>query len=229
MFPRRQRKRDAVPPRRINGLGVDDVRLGRGRDRTNHPGNRRYMQIIEAHVEDYRAAATRHQKSVVLHKVIHEVRQRGRFVYNVDGSWYEVPNETARVKVGQTIRHVMERQGDSMNSMNSMTSIGTASTTESGIFSASAPSFFGTFDAPASTASRRMTRAQSLPRMRPDAPMILPSYDVALPPEAEPRPLPPDTRWQARQDRVDVYVRRPPMERRGSFPPSNERGRGYSF
>ena len=85
-----------------------DVLCGRGKDCYNWSGNQRFRRTIEHCLKDYQQAGTKLKKSRIVVNVVEFVRMNnpngGGFVREIGGQWYEIGDEAAREKVGQTIR-----------------------------------------------------------------------------------------------------------------------------
>jgi hypothetical protein len=84
--------------------GAMDVVCARGKDAFNHPGNRHLRVLIAAHLEAYKKADSKIQKSLIVSSIVDSVRQAspaGGFVKKGDRSWFEVGDHNAREKVGQ--------------------------------------------------------------------------------------------------------------------------------
>jgi hypothetical protein len=85
----------------------DDVICGRGKAARNHQGNRYLRSLIEDAVGRYETARNRMEKTVLVTEIIDKIRSKGRgatFVKQVGGRWYEVCDDLAREKVGQSLR-----------------------------------------------------------------------------------------------------------------------------
>lgn len=86
-----------------------DVLCGRGKGSYNRSGNKRFRELVQAHVGDYLNAKTKYDKSSVLNMIVDRVRSKGmaRFVAMKDGAWFEISDEQAREKVGHSMREAM--------------------------------------------------------------------------------------------------------------------------
>ena len=83
--------------------GPFDVICARGKSAFQHPGNKRFRELIENRAEDYASASNKFEKSVIVSQIVDEVRQAspgGGFIRSDKGIWYEV-GDAAREKVGQ--------------------------------------------------------------------------------------------------------------------------------
>ena len=99
-------------PRPKQSLGYDfqpgptDVIIGRGARAFKHAGNIRFRGILNEYLDDYNAATSNVQKSVIVSKIVSQIRQAspnsGGFVKEDDaGMWYQMDDRVAREKVGQ--------------------------------------------------------------------------------------------------------------------------------
>lgn len=91
-----------------------DILCGRGKGRYNRSGNRTFRAFVAKYVNEYESCVTKIDKSRLLEKIVDEVKKQHhgsntesiRFV-KYDGKvkrWYEVCNDSAREKVGHTMR-----------------------------------------------------------------------------------------------------------------------------
>eukprot|EP00574_Skeletonema_japonicum_P009776 CAMPEP_0201713228 /NCGR_PEP_ID=MMETSP0593-20130828/146_1 /ASSEMBLY_ACC=CAM_ASM_000672 /TAXON_ID=267983 /ORGANISM="Skeletonema japonicum, Strain CCMP2506" /LENGTH=111 /DNA_ID=CAMNT_0048202343 /DNA_START=53 /DNA_END=388 /DNA_ORIENTATION=- len=79
-----------------------DVLFGRGGETSNH--NIKFRDEVTKFVDRYREA-TRSGKTIVAEEVVKAVKgYGGRFLALDDGSWYEVDDKRARMKVSQAFR-----------------------------------------------------------------------------------------------------------------------------
>lgn len=97
--------------------GEYDVVCGRGKGSYNRPGNMHFRAIVRDHIDEYLAARSKIDKSLVLNKIIEEVREqdegRARFVkQDKAGKWIEIGNEVAREKCGHAIREAIAARND---------------------------------------------------------------------------------------------------------------------
>lgn len=88
-----------------------DVVCGRGKGSYNRPGNKRFRQMIRQHLPAYQAAKSKVDKSIVLNRIMDQVRSQNngsaRFVKLQDKVWCEISDEQAREKIGHTLREQM--------------------------------------------------------------------------------------------------------------------------
>jgi hypothetical protein len=83
------------------------VHIGRGKICAEATGNRRLRVIASSFLEEYKAASTKIQKSVIVSKIVDVIQDAcpvGAFVKYQDGRWWEVGDFTAREKVGSMLR-----------------------------------------------------------------------------------------------------------------------------
>jgi hypothetical protein len=89
-----------------------DVVCGRGKGSYNRPGNLHMRRIVRTYIDEYLAAKSKLDKSIVLNKVLEEVRSQGDgsamlVKQNKDGSWMEIGDDQAREKIGHAIREAI--------------------------------------------------------------------------------------------------------------------------
>lgn len=83
------------------------VHIGRGKICAEATGNRRLRVIASSFLEEYKAASTKIEKSVIVSKIVDVIQDAcpvGAFVKYQDGRWWEVGDFTAREKVGSMLR-----------------------------------------------------------------------------------------------------------------------------
>lgn len=84
---------------------------GRGKACTASPGNTRLKSIVQRHIEQYAQAKNKADKTKTVNSILEEVQQggndRGMFVRNHNGEWWEVEDSIAREKVGCMIRDIL--------------------------------------------------------------------------------------------------------------------------
>mmetsp|Transcript_17569 Transcript_17569/g.40817 ORF Transcript_17569/g.40817 Transcript_17569/m.40817 type:complete len:279 (+) Transcript_17569:284-1120(+) len=96
--------------------GDYDVICGRGKDCYNHTGNRRFRIAIDMALKRYSDAGSKLQKSLIVMSIVDMFRSNSRFgggfvrQDRASGLWYEIGDEAAREKVGQTIREALVQQ-----------------------------------------------------------------------------------------------------------------------
>ncbi|KAL7565392.1 hypothetical protein ACA910_003586 [Epithemia clementina (nom. ined.)] len=89
-----------------------DVICGRGRRAWDHKGNLRFRLLLESRMEEYKAAKTKLDKSLLVSQIMEEIEEGnplGRFIKQEDkaGQWVMVSLATAREKVGQGFRDLL--------------------------------------------------------------------------------------------------------------------------
>jgi len=90
-----------------------DVICGRGKGSYNRPGNRRFREIIHQHTDEYQAARTKLDKTVVLNRIMDCVRSQNNGHANFikkqgkNGDWFHISDDMAREKVGHAIREAL--------------------------------------------------------------------------------------------------------------------------
>ena len=91
-----------------------DVICGRGKECYNHVGNRRFRVSIEMVLDKYTRAETKTEKSLIVMTLVDKIRSNcgpsgGGFIRfdRKTNRWYEIGDEAAREKVGQTLRETM--------------------------------------------------------------------------------------------------------------------------
>ncbi|KAL7574357.1 hypothetical protein ACA910_008460 [Epithemia clementina (nom. ined.)] len=103
--------------------GPTDVICARGKRAFNHPGNRRFRELVERHMDQYSKATTKLEKSVLVSQIVDGVRHAtppGGFLRESEDPaaavqqkndelpvWYEVGDAVAREKVGQGFRDLL--------------------------------------------------------------------------------------------------------------------------
>lgn len=91
-----------------------DVLLGKGQGHVTNPGNRRFHDCINDHKDKYNQLSTKKSDktkmtAAIVDLVKHggEPSERGRFLKRdtIRGCWYEVSDDTARLKASQALRY----------------------------------------------------------------------------------------------------------------------------
>ncbi len=98
---------------------LSDVLFGRGNFAKNHPGNRRYRQVVNQFRSAWRSTNSRKERTDISAKVIHEIQNGhppGKFVkYDKHASvWKEVPFQQALVKTQKALRESVFTEEDTM-------------------------------------------------------------------------------------------------------------------
>jgi hypothetical protein len=86
-----------------------DVVCGRGKGSYNRPGNRRFRAIVQQHTEEYKAARSKLDKTMVLNRIMDRVQAQnsGNTMFlkvGKDGLFTVISDDNAREKVGHAIR-----------------------------------------------------------------------------------------------------------------------------
>ena len=83
---------------KIDMPGVGDVLVGKGKPFQQHPGNVRLRQLVELHVDKYKAAK-KGDKTTITRGIVETItKNSGRFLKkDSDGWWVEVTRDDARV------------------------------------------------------------------------------------------------------------------------------------
>lgn len=89
-----------------------DISCARGSQAKLHPGNQRYRQIIQDHLEEYQLATDKLQKSCLVTRILQLCQEQGDFKRfdNSTKSWYVVTEHIAREKIGQSLRDALPSQ-----------------------------------------------------------------------------------------------------------------------
>eukprot|EP00522_Entomoneis_paludosa_P007832 CAMPEP_0172444390 /NCGR_PEP_ID=MMETSP1065-20121228/4443_1 /TAXON_ID=265537 /ORGANISM="Amphiprora paludosa, Strain CCMP125" /LENGTH=1063 /DNA_ID=CAMNT_0013194911 /DNA_START=112 /DNA_END=3303 /DNA_ORIENTATION=+ len=95
-------------------ISASDVLLGRGKRATLWKGNINYKKLICAYVPAYEAAGKNKDKTIITIRIVDHVRMLGGRFLKEDtktGELTPVSDLTARLKVGQALRHRMRQDG----------------------------------------------------------------------------------------------------------------------
>lgn len=85
----------------------EDVICGRGKATQDHPGNKRYREIIKENLKEYMNAKTKMDKSLVVSKVVDQIHEDGGNFVKKNAKtkkWGVVDEDFAREKTAHTIR-----------------------------------------------------------------------------------------------------------------------------
>ncbi|CAB9506441.1 Nitrilase family, member 2 [Seminavis robusta] len=85
----------------------NDCICARGNAVKSHPGNLRFLQLVDENLQKYAEASSKLEKSLIVSAIIEDIRMsspEGGFVKCEKGRWYEVGDHHAREKVGQRLR-----------------------------------------------------------------------------------------------------------------------------
>jgi hypothetical protein len=83
-----------------------DILFGRGRSIREHPGNLRFVLLVESYMDRYEGLELRNEKTVFTQEAVFKIKSMGgRFLKQEAGVfWQEVDDELARDKVSYTLR-----------------------------------------------------------------------------------------------------------------------------
>ena len=107
---RSQRKtwaKDEPMPNDFSPGPYDIICRNRGKQAAVHSGNRRFNVVIALNLDRYRKAATKLEKSSVVHRVVNSIREAGGHFVRQDRlteKWFEIGDQHAREKVGYALR-----------------------------------------------------------------------------------------------------------------------------
>lgn len=90
------------------------ILCGRGKTCTSSPGNKRMKSIVKSHINDYSNAKNKAEKTAVVNMIMETIqgknKEKGLFVRQHEGIWWEVEDTVAREKVGCMIRDGLHTQ-----------------------------------------------------------------------------------------------------------------------
>ena len=89
------------------------VICARGNAIKNHPGNIRFLELVDEHLPSYASASSKLEKSLIVSSIIDSIRRlapEGAFVKEEKGSWYEMGDHHGREKVGQRLRDLLSNK-----------------------------------------------------------------------------------------------------------------------
>lgn len=84
-----------------------DVLCGRGKPIQHHPGNRRFLEIVQVHRDSYQNAPSRADKRRITFDIISTIRKSGGRFLQLDpatGKYQDVGDDLARDKVSHALR-----------------------------------------------------------------------------------------------------------------------------
>ncbi|CAB9500267.1 Nitrilase family, member 2 [Seminavis robusta] len=91
--------------------GPNCVICARGNAVKKHPGNIRFLQIVDDHLKKYSAAGSKLEKSLLVSNIIDIINDSNPdgigFVRQIDGQWVAADDHTAREKAGQRLRDLL--------------------------------------------------------------------------------------------------------------------------
>ncbi|CAB9509376.1 Nitrilase family, member 2 [Seminavis robusta] len=93
--------------------GPYDVICARGKQAFDHEGNKRFRAIVKMNRDAYADALTKYHKSQIVSKITCAIRHAspdGGFVKLINNRWHEVGDRTAKEKIGQTFRDLLDQQ-----------------------------------------------------------------------------------------------------------------------
>lgn len=104
------RERPSFAPGSIVVATNDDCILGRGGGHVSHPGNLRFYEQIEKHLDAYEAAGSRRDKSRVVQAIYDDFTRGGRFVkYNRGSRTFVVASHSsAKCKISHAMRYKLK-------------------------------------------------------------------------------------------------------------------------
>lgn len=91
----------------LENVSPNSVVIGRGRRIKEHQGNLRFKAIVNSHLEGYANALTKTKKSLIILKILNEVRAESdaNFVkMDSNGNAFEVEEAQARITIAQALR-----------------------------------------------------------------------------------------------------------------------------
>ena len=91
----------------MDGLSDWDICCGRGKGKWNSPGNQRFKDVVQDHLQQYADAPSKAEKSRIVEAVVAAVKEGGgRFVKQDEttGKWYPINAVETRAKVAHAIR-----------------------------------------------------------------------------------------------------------------------------
>lgn len=91
----------------VDSICDADVLCGRGKTSFNHPGNKRFRDLITSSIPEYNKSDSRLAKSLVVHRICETIKDSGgRFLKAAGGSgkWQKLDDRACREKVGHAIR-----------------------------------------------------------------------------------------------------------------------------
>ena len=89
-----------------------DVICGAGREAKDHPGNKRFRQILTGNVKRYSETKSKLDKSLLISEIVMSIQKRGNFIRRDEGDelGYTICSDhIAREKVGQGLRDLLHK------------------------------------------------------------------------------------------------------------------------
>lgn len=101
-----RRKESALPQSAIHKIPhTHDVLFGRDKVAQQHPGNARYMSLVESTQDRYDAAPTKASRTMIASEIVVAIKSRGGLFLKHDGiGWIEASDVTAKEKVTNAFR-----------------------------------------------------------------------------------------------------------------------------
>ena len=96
-----------VPLSKDFSPGDKDVICAKGKEATEHPGNKRFRAMVNMLANEYGNAKSRYEKTTLVNQIMDHVHiVGGTFVRyeSISSEWFEVSESMAREKVGQRLR-----------------------------------------------------------------------------------------------------------------------------
>ena len=91
---------------------ANDILCGRGRGVWEHPGNRRFKSLIEAHSQKYATARNKMDKGAVVASIVDSIREDGILFVKKDTktqSWLDIGEYEAREKTSHAMRDYISK------------------------------------------------------------------------------------------------------------------------
>lgn len=117
VVPRKQHKKNEPMAEGYVPGSYDIICGDRSKHAMNHVGNRRFKIIINMHLDKYRHAPSRVDKTLIVISIVDWIRQSdpcGHFVRKDrrTGTWVDIGDQQAREKVGYALRDAINLQSD---------------------------------------------------------------------------------------------------------------------
>lgn len=105
------------------GIRKQDILLGRGPARYNHPGNETFRRFLRVHVSCYEKEATHREKRAMVQHLISEFQEKRRCRFlrlcSKRGSWVQAPLHQIKIKIAHGLRDARLQELDDENKYNS--------------------------------------------------------------------------------------------------------------
>jgi hypothetical protein len=91
---------------------IDHVICGRGKKSYGHCGNKNFLTIVAAHIDDYAAANTKQEKSDIVQSIVDILESRGGFIRmeTKTGLYYKAEDGAGREKTSQALRDCLNHK-----------------------------------------------------------------------------------------------------------------------